>query len=318
MRAYDDLFDVEVYGAANIPWHDPNVIVVANHASHLDMGLVKYALGEFGTDIRALAAADYFFSNTARKTYFKNFTNLIPIERAGTPDIALKRAAEALQAGETLLMFPEGTRSPKGKLREFKRGLGYLVAAQRVDILPVHISGTYEALPKGRALPHPGRRKLRVRIGRTLSARDLLREAADSDLSEGRTWEHVSTAAHAAVAALARIGEPDEEHRIDFIFEELEDKFDVDQVQSEMSFYFSLGNVDHQKWTIIVDPEGCVIRPGRPQGDADCVVKTSPELFRRIVQESYVPSMDEFVTGAIKTNAPDLLVQFQSVFGLQR
>lgn len=46
-------------------------------------------------------------------------------------------------------------------------------------------------------------------------------------------------------------------------------------------------------------------------------VKTSPELFRRIVQESYVPSMDEFVTGAIKTNAPDLLVQFQSVFGLQ-
>ena len=39
-------------------------------------------------------------------------------------------------------MFPEGTRSPKGKLREFKRGLGYLVAAERVSILPVHISGT--------------------------------------------------------------------------------------------------------------------------------------------------------------------------------
>lgn len=319
MRAYEDLFDVDVFGQANIPYHNPNVIVVANHASHLDMGLVKYALGDFGTDIRALAAADYFFSNTARKTYFKNFTNLIPIERAGTPDVALRDAAQALRQGETLLMFPEGTRSPKGKLREFKRGLGYLVAAERVSVLPVHISGTYETLPKGRALPNPARRHLRVRIGKLLDAHELLREAEKANLTDGETWEFVSAKAHDAIATLAKVGEPSEEHRVEFIFEELEEKFEVDQVDAEMSFYFSLGNVDHQKWTVIVDPDGCVIRPGRPDGgQADCVVKTSPELFRRIVQESYIPSFDEFMNGTIKTNSPDLLMRFQSVFGLQR
>ena len=318
MRAYSDLFDVEVFGKANIPYHDPNVIVVANHASHLDMGLVKYALGDFGTQIRALAAADYFFSNTARKTYFKNFTNLLPIERAGTPDVALRGAAEALRRGETILMFPEGTRSPKGKLREFKRGLGYLVAAERVSILPIHVGGTYDALPKGRALPHPSRRNLRVRIGKLIDGRKLLREAAERGLSDGEMWEYISAAAYESIATLAAVGEPSEDHRIDSIFEELEEMFDAEQVDKKLSFYFSLGNVDHQKWTVIVDPQSCVIRPGRPSGDADCVIKTSPELFRRIVQESYVPSFDEFISGAIKTNSPDLLMRFQTVFGLQR
>ncbi len=319
MKAYHDLFDVEVYGKANIPYHNPNVIVVANHASHLDMGLVKFALGDFGSEIRALAAADYFFSNVARKTYFNNFTNLIPIERAGTPDLALRGAAQALRQGETLLMFPEGTRAPKGKLREFKRGLGYLVAAERVSILPVHISGTYEALPKGRPLPHPTRRDLKVRIGKLLDARTLL--ASTADLSEGDTWEFISAAAYDAVAALSAVGQPsaDDDGGLEIIFEALEDKFEQDQVEGPLSFYFSLGNVDHQKWTVIVDPEGCVIRPGRPTGgEADCVVKTSPELFRRIVEESYIPSFDEFISGAIKTNSPDLLMRFQSVFGLQR
>lgn len=319
MKAYRDLFEVEVFGKANIPHHNPNVIVVANHASHLDMGLVKYALGDFGKGIRALAAADYFFSNTARKTYFKNFTNLIPVERAGTPDVALRGAVQALQQGETLLMFPEGTRASNGKLREFRRGLGYLVATRRVDILPVYLEGTYDALPKGQALPNPTRRKLRVRIGRVIDARKLLREAELGGLSDGDTWDLISKSAYEAVAELGMVGKPADEPELEPIFQELSGKFEPGEVDSPLSFYFSLGQVDDQKWTVIVEPENCVIRRGKPAGgQADCVVKTSPELFRRIVQESYIPSFDEFMNGAIKTNSPDLLMRFQSVFGLQR
>jgi long-chain acyl-CoA synthetase len=319
MKAYEDLFDVDVFGHANIPYHNPNVIVVANHASHLDMGLAKYALGDFGTEIRALAAADYFFSNTARKTYFKNFTNLIPVERSGSPEVALRGAVQALQQGDTLLMFPEGTRATGGKLREFKRGLGYLVDRQRVDILPLHIQGTYEALPKGQPLPHPGRRNLRVRIGKVLSARNLLAQAREQDLSDGEVWDFVSRRAYEAVAELAAIGEPLSDEPLEPLFEELSGKFERDQVDETVSYYFSLGNVDDQKWTVIVEAESCVIKRGKPDGGrADCVVKTSPELFRRIVQESYIPSFDEFMNGTIKTNSPDLLMRFQSVFGLQR
>ncbi len=319
MKAYGDLFNVEVYGAANIPHHNPNCIVVANHASHLDMGLVKYALGDFGQDIRALAAADYFFSNTARKTYFKHFTNLIPVERAGTPDVALKGAVDALQRGETLLMFPEGTRSKDGKLREFRRGLGYLVSSQKVNILPVYVEGTHRALPKGQPLPSPTARNLKVRIGKPIDAFQLLRDAGDLDGRE--LYDFVSTAAYDAVKDLRDAYLPKTDANapgLEPLFEELNDKFETNQVDQKVSYYFSLGQIDHQKWTIIVDPDECKIQMGKPSdGHADCVVKTSPELFRKIVKEAYIPSMDEFMDGSIKTNSPDLLMRFQSVFRLQ-
>jgi long-chain acyl-CoA synthetase len=317
MWAYDDFYDVDVYGRGNIPYHNPNVIVVANHSSHLDMGLVKYALGDFGRDIRALAAADYFFSNTARKTYFKHFTNLIPVERSGSVETSLGPARQALQSGETLLMFPEGTRSTDGKLRPFRRGLGYLVAEQRVDILPVWIEGTYRALPKGQSLPSLTTRHLKVRIGKPVRSNEVLRELAE--FSGTDLYQAISDRAHKAVEELSMVGhENDRDETVAPLFAELSEKFEQDQVDEQVTFYFTLGKVDDLKWTVIVDPENCDIRMGKPSGgQADCVVKTSPELFRKIVQESYIPSFDEFMDGTIKTNSPDLLMQFQSVFRLQ-
>ena len=59
------------------------------------------------------------------------------------------------------------------------------------------------------------------------------------------------------------------------------------------------------------------MEPGKPtHGRADCVVKTSPEMFRKMVNESYVPSMDEFMNGHIKTNDVGLLMAFQNIFAL--
>ncbi len=317
MWTYDDFYDVDVYGQGNIPYHNPNVIVVANHSSHLDMGLVKYALGDFGRHIRALAAADYFFSNKARKTYFKHFTNLIPVERSGNVETSLGRAREALQSGETLLMFPEGTRATDGKLRPFRRGLGYLVAEQRVDILPVWIEGTYRALPKGQSLPSVTKRKLKVRIGKAVRASDILRD--NPDLTGNDLYQAISDRAHKAVEELSLVGaNTDGDDSVAPLFAELNDKFETDQIDEQVTFYFTLGKVEDMKWTVIVDPDNCNIRMGKPDGgEADCVVKTSPELFRKIVQESYIPSFDEFMDGTIKTNSPDLLMQFQSVFRLQ-
>ncbi|MFU8803439.1 MAG: AMP-binding protein [Bradymonadaceae bacterium] len=316
MRAYGKFFDVEVYGRAHIPFHNPNIVVVANHSSHLDMGLVKYALGEFGSQIRALAAADYFFSNTARKTYFKNFTNLIPVTRSGTMESSLGAATDALKRGEMLLMFPEGTRSPDGKLKPFRRGLGYLVDSQKVDILPIYIEGTHRALPKGKSLPSLTSRKLKVHIGKPISAFDLQKEVAD--LGPTERYELIGQRAHKAVETLrdAAQGTSKNGPALEPIFDSLNTKFERHQVDSPVSFYFSLGNVDGYKWTVNVAPETCLIHPGKPRGTADCVIKTSPEIFRKIVEESYVPSLDEFMSGAIKTNDPDLLMRFQAVFRL--
>ena len=112
---YREFYDTRVSGLANVP-HDRNVLVVSNHASHLDMGLVKTALGEEGERLAALAARDYFFDTPLKRAYFENFTNLIPMEREGSLKASLRAAGEALRRGYHLLIFPEGTRSRDGEL----------------------------------------------------------------------------------------------------------------------------------------------------------------------------------------------------------
>ncbi len=84
----------------------------------------------------SLAARDYFFDTPLKRAYFENFTNLIPMDRHGTLRESLRLAGEALQQGYNLLIFPEGTRSPDGQMREFKPTLGYLALTYGVDILP--------------------------------------------------------------------------------------------------------------------------------------------------------------------------------------
>ncbi|HEX6765521.1 MAG TPA: AMP-binding protein, partial [Polyangiaceae bacterium] len=108
---YDRVLTTKVTGRANIP-HNRNVIVAANHASHLDMGLVKYALGSYGEELVSLAAQDYFFEgNRFLTAYFENFTRLVPMPRNGTLRQGLRKAGELLDQGKTVLVFPEGTRS---------------------------------------------------------------------------------------------------------------------------------------------------------------------------------------------------------------
>lgn len=159
---YESFFSTRVYGRAHVPQHT-NFVVAANHASHLDMGLVKHALGEQGRNLVTLAARDYFFKDRWRRTYFENFTQLIPMERHGSLRESLELASRSLRKGHNLLIFPEGTRSTDGEIKEFKGSLGYLALTNRVGILPMYLGGTFEALPKGQLVPKS--RELAVHIG---------------------------------------------------------------------------------------------------------------------------------------------------------
>ncbi|MEZ4359369.1 MAG: AMP-binding protein [Kofleriaceae bacterium] len=158
MRAlYERVLDTRIYGAAQVPPFG-GYIVAANHTSHLDTGLVKYALGEQGDALVALAARDYFFEDPVRRMYFENFTNLVPMERHGSLRESLRLAGEVIQQGYVLLIFPEGTRSESGVMSDFKPSLGYLALTNRCGILPMYLAGTHEAMPKGRYLPKRGER----------------------------------------------------------------------------------------------------------------------------------------------------------------
>ena len=158
MRAlYERVLETDIYGGANVPPFG-GYIVAANHASHLDTGLVKFALGEQGDALVALAAKDYFFEDPVRRMYFENFTNLVPMERHGSLRESLRLAGDVIRDGYILLIFPEGTRSETGVMADFKPSLGYLAMQNKCGILPMYLSGTHEAMPKGRYLPKRGER----------------------------------------------------------------------------------------------------------------------------------------------------------------
>jgi long-chain acyl-CoA synthetase len=169
----------KVLGRGNIP-ANRNVLVVANHSSHVDFGLVGYALGAMGDDLVVLAAKDYFFNTGARRFLASNFTTLIPFDRERAQLESLDDALAELGAGKSVLMFPEGTRSPDGTVHEFKSGAGYLALRSGCDVLPIFIRGTHRVLGKGSLLPRY--HEVEVRIGSVISAAKL---RAVSENAEG-------------------------------------------------------------------------------------------------------------------------------------
>ena len=319
-QAYRRAFRVNVVGREHIPLND-QVLVVANHCSHLDMGLVKYALGDYGNKLSALAASDYFFDTPKKRAYFEEFTNLIPVDRSGSLESSLRLAEQAIRQGRIVLVFPEGTRSVDGELQDFKHGVGYLQAKSRLGILPVYLKGTHRALGKGSVFPT--NRKLGAKIGRVITGAEIAK--ATAGLNRIETYQKVAEMLSQAIVAL-RDGQPYPWHVVEkarkaegitAVFEELSGKFVPGAVSKPLTWYFSLGEGADGKWTVNADPHGVKIEPGRPPGGkADCVLKTDPKTFERIVRERYVPSFAEFADGRVKTNDPDLLRTFQTVFGL--
>ena len=96
-------------------------------------------------------------------------TGAFPFGRTAHVRASLERLAGFLDDGWNVIVFPEGTRSPDGRLGEMKEGIGLLATSLGVPIVPVHVAGAHAILPKGRALPR--RRagaRVRVRFGAPL------------------------------------------------------------------------------------------------------------------------------------------------------
>jgi long-chain acyl-CoA synthetase len=167
---FDSWLKPQILGRGNIP-SNSNVLVVANHSSHVDSALITHALGEMGKGLVVLAAKDYFFNTALRRFVVSNLTTLIPFDRERAQLESLDEALGELAAGRSVLMFPEGTRSSDGTMQEFKSGAGYLALRSGCDVLPIHIRGTYEVLGKGTLIPkhHP----VEMRIGRVISNAQL-------------------------------------------------------------------------------------------------------------------------------------------------
>ena len=113
------------------------------------------------------AAADYFFGTRITGAMSALGIGAIPIERAKTGRKSADLAAELIDDGWSLLIYPEGGRSPDGWGQPFRGGAAYLAARAGVPVVPVHVAGTGRILRKGRSLPRPSNTS--VTFGRAIT-----------------------------------------------------------------------------------------------------------------------------------------------------
>ena len=135
-----------------------NCVLVANPSSHLDVFCLLAALPlEKINTCFAVAAGDYFFSQDIVAYLSRIVANTLPFGRKHGAHAGLKACGMLLDRGNSLIIFPEGTRSQTGQLQQFKAGVGFLMAGRREPVIPAYIDGAYQALPKGRLIPrrHP-------------------------------------------------------------------------------------------------------------------------------------------------------------------
>ncbi|HEX6081080.1 MAG TPA: lysophospholipid acyltransferase family protein [Methylomirabilota bacterium] len=151
-------FRLEVVSPGLVPATGP-VLIVSNHVSVLDPPFVG-----------ASAPRPLFFMAKEELFRIPLFGRLIralnarPVRRDGSDTRALKAALAQLEEGRALLVFPEGTRGEEGQpLREGKAGVGMLAVLSGAPVVPVYVSGTGAALPRGRSVPRPAR--VRVTFG---------------------------------------------------------------------------------------------------------------------------------------------------------
>jgi len=138
---------------------DVQRIYFANHTSHLDFVLLWSVLPALlRGKTRPVAAADYWNQGLVRPYIIRRIFRAVVIDRSCSEKAANPMAAliEALDRGESLILFPEGTRGSGEALQPFKCGIFHLAKARpHVEMIPVWIDNTYRVLPKGTAVPIP-------------------------------------------------------------------------------------------------------------------------------------------------------------------
>ena len=133
-------------------------VFFANHTSHLDFVLLwSYLPPDLRRRTRPVAARDYWEKGSIRRYFARRVFRALLIDRAG-PEArrAVDRMAQGLAAGDSLILFPEGTRGPGDTIAPFKAGLYHLCDAHPgLELVPVSMENLNRVLPKGEFIPVP-------------------------------------------------------------------------------------------------------------------------------------------------------------------
>lgn len=185
----DTAFRGEVFGANNIPVHGP-ILFAANHCSHLDPPLLG-------------AQSPHRVRFFARKSLWKpgipawwmDHIECIPVDRDGADVGALKKTIAALDSGDVVILFPEGTRSLDGTLQPAKSGVGMIACKSQVPVVPARLFGSFEAFGRGDKFPRP--HPVSYVFGRPLAPTDY-----DDPTAGKQRYQIASDRIMSAIAAL--------------------------------------------------------------------------------------------------------------------
>ena len=161
------LYRPDVTGLENVPADEPAILAI-NHNSFMDSIFLPLVVKRKMTFL----AKDEYFTTPGIKGWFMKlfFTGVgqVGINRSGgnASEAALKTGVKVLSEGSLLGIYPEGTRSPDGKLYRGHTGVARMALASKAQVIPVALAGTRDVQPAGKTIPRV--RKIAIRIGEPL------------------------------------------------------------------------------------------------------------------------------------------------------
>lgn len=156
-----------ITGLENIP-REGGVILASNHLSFIDSVFLPLVIDR---RIYFLAKSDYFTGKGLKNKLTKHFllgTGMLPIDRSGgkASEASLNTGLAVVARGEVLGIYPEGTRSPDGRMYRGRTGVARMILEGRVPVVPVAMIDTEKVMPIGSKIPKV--RRIGVVIGKPL------------------------------------------------------------------------------------------------------------------------------------------------------
>lgn len=197
-------FRVRFEGADKLP-KEGSVLLVSNHSSYLDPGIVGISARR---PVGFLAQAG--LASFAPCRWWLAQVGVTLIDRDAPSKAAMRFISDCLKAGEVVGIFPEGTRSADGSVDSFKGGVEFLVRRSKTTVVPIGIDGSHRAYPRGSWFPRP--RKVIVRYGEPWTAEAVLAKGGVDALRQKVaelarcSLKHLDDASYGALSSVAKDG----------------------------------------------------------------------------------------------------------------
>lgn len=172
-----------IVGAENLHGLDGPFLISCNHVTYIDLGFAlkalpprlrrKVAVGMWGEFLWEMWRPPQSWNWFMRLSYWVGYYlavalfNVFPLPQQSGVGESFAYVGESVDRGYSVLVYPEGRRTPDGKPSPFRSGLGMLAARLNIPVLPLRIDGLYEMKTAGRKIAHAG--ELKVVIGKPMS-----------------------------------------------------------------------------------------------------------------------------------------------------